>query len=290
MLYKEYDEKTLHRLQQIELEILRDFDQLCTENGLTYFGCGGTAIGAVRHHGMIPWDDDIDVALLRKDYEKFLRIARQKKWRRKYKVVNAGTMENYPLMTTRWCMKGTKFKEDALKNIEGDLGIFLDIYCFDNIPDNEILMKIHGWRSWFWGKLLILYWLDEPVLYFGGILGKAVTGTCKVVHKGMRVMHISPRWLYRHAKRVSGCYNGHETKRANYLHDPKPFISIVEKKDIFPVQRMEFSGQEICEPADVDAYLSRRFGDYMTMPPEDKRHNHPPYELDLGDHADSEEP
>jgi lipopolysaccharide cholinephosphotransferase len=82
MLYKEYDEKTLHRLQQIELEILRDFDELCTENGLSYFGCGGTAIGAVRHHGMIPWDDDIDVGLLRKDYEKFLRIARQKKWRR----------------------------------------------------------------------------------------------------------------------------------------------------------------------------------------------------------------
>lgn len=289
MLYKEYDEKTLHRLQKIELEILKDFDQLCTENGLTYFGCGGTAIGAVRHHGMIPWDDDIDVALLRKDYEKFLHIAKQKKWRRKYKIVNAGTMENYPLMTTRWCMKGTKFKEDALKNIEGELGVFLDIYCFDNIPDNELLMKIHGWRSWFWGKLLILYWLDEPVLYFGGILGKAVTGTCKVVHKGMRVMHISPRWLYRHAKRVSGCYNGHETKRANYLHDPKPFISIVEKKDIFPVQRMEFSGQEICEPADVDAYLSRRFGDYMTMPPEDKRHNHPPYELDLGDKGISEE-
>lgn len=283
MLYKEYDEKTLHRLQQIELEILRDFDELCTENGLSYFGCGGTAIGAVRHHGMIPWDDDIDVGLLRKDYEKFLRIARQKKWRRKYKVVNAATMENYPLMTTRWCRKGTKFKEDALKNIDGDLGIFLDIYCFDNIPDNEVLMKIHGWRSWFWGKMLILYWLDEPVLYFGGILGKAVTGTCKVVHKGMRVLHVSPRWLYRHAKRVSVCYNGQETKRANYLHDPRPFISIVEKKDIFPVQRMEFSGQEICEPADVDAYLSRRFGDYMTMPPEDKRHNHPPYELDLGD-------
>lgn len=283
MLYKEYDEKTLLRLQQIELEILRDFDELCTENGLSYFGCGGTAIGAVRHHGMIPWDDDIDVGLLRKDYEKFLRIARQKKWRRKYKVVNAATMENYPLMTTRWCRKGTKFKEDALKNIDGDLGIFLDIYCFDNIPDNEVLMKIHGWRSWFWGKMLILYWLDEPVLYFGGILGKAVTGTCKVVHKGMRVLHVSPRWLYRHAKRVSGCYNGQETKRANYLHDPRPFISIVEKKDIFPVQRMEFSGQEICEPADVDAYLSRRFGDYMTMPPEDKRHNHPPYELDLGD-------
>ena len=283
MLYKEYDEVTLHRLQKLELEILKDFDALCTEHGITYFGCGGTAIGAVRHHGMIPWDDDIDVGLLRKDYEKFLRIAKKKKYRKKYTVINAGTMENYPLMTTRWCRKGTKFKEDALKSIEGELGVFLDVYCFDNIPDNEILMKIHGWRSWFWGKMLILYWLDEPVLYFGGFLGKAVTGTCKVVHTGLRVLHVSPRWLYRHAKRVSGCYNGQETKRANYLHDPKPFISIVDKADIFPVQRMDFDEQEICEPANVDAYLSKRFGDYMTLPPQDQRHNHPPYELDLGE-------
>ena len=283
MLYREYDEKTLKKLQKTELEILKDFDDLCRENGLSYFGGGGTAIGAVRHKGMIPWDDDIDVGLVRKDYVKFLRIAKQKKWREKYNVINAETMENYPLMSTRWCKKGTKFKEDALKTLDGDLGIFLDVYCFDNIPDNELLMKIHGWRSWFWGKLLILYWLDEPVLYFDGFLGKAVTGICKGVHLGMRGLHISPRWLYRHTKRVTTCYDGKETKRVNYLHDPRPFISIMNKSDIFPVRRMEFSGQEICVPAKVEAYLDRRFGDYMTLPPEEKRHNHPPYELDFGE-------
>ena len=283
MLYREYDEKTLKKLQKTELEILKDFDDLCRENGLSYFGGGGTAIGAVRHRGMIPWDDDIDVGLVRKDYVKFLRIAKQKKWREKYNVINAETMENYPLMSTRWCKKGTKFKEDALKTLDGDLGIFLDVYCFDNIPDNELLMKIHGWRSWFWGKLMILYWLDEPVLYFDGFLGKAVTGICKGVHLGMRGLHISPRWLYRHTKRVTTCYDGKETKRVNYLHDPRPFISIMDKSDIFPVRRMEFSGQEICVPANVEAYLDRRFGDYMTLPPEEKRHNHPPYELDFGE-------
>ena len=283
MLYREYDEKTLKKLQKTELEILKDFDELCRENGLSYFGGGGTAIGAVRHKGMIPWDDDIDVGLVRKDYVKFLRIAKQKKWREKYNVINAETMENYPLMSTRWCKKGTKFKEDALKTLDGDLGIFLDVYCFDNIPDNELLMKIHGWRSWFWGKLLILYWLDEPVLYFDGFLGKAVTGICKGVHLGMRGLHISPRWLYRHTKRVTTCYDGKETRRVNYMHDPRPFISIMNKSDIFPVRRMEFSGQEICVPAKVEAYLDRRFGDYMTLPPEEKRHNHPPYELDFGE-------
>ena len=288
MLYREYDEATLKKLQKTELEILKDFDDLCRENGLSYFGGGGTAIGAVRHHGMIPWDDDIDVGMVRRDYEKFLRIAKQKKYSDKYRVINAETMENYPLMSTRWCKKGTKFKEDALKNIDGDLGIFLDIYCFDNIPDNEILMQIHAWRSWVWGKLLILYWLDEPVLYFGGFLGKAITGICKAVHLGMRGLHVSPRWLYRHTKRVTSCYDGKETKRVNYMHDPRPCISIMDRKDIFPVKRVEFSGQEICVPANVEAYLERRFGDYMTLPPEDKRHNHPPYELDFGDEKPSE--
>ena len=119
-------------------------------------------------------------------------------------------------------------------------------------------------------------------------LGKAVTGICKAVHLGMRGLHVSPRWLYRHTKRVTSCYDGKETKRVNYMHDPRPCISIMDRKDIFPVKRVEFSGQEICVPANVEAYLERRFGDYMTLPPEDKRHNHPPYELDFGDEKPSE--
>ena len=74
-IYKEYDEKTLRKLQRTELQILKDFDRFCLENGLTYFALGGTAIGALRHKGFIPWDDDIDVALLRSDYNKFLELA-----------------------------------------------------------------------------------------------------------------------------------------------------------------------------------------------------------------------
>ena len=75
MVYKAYDEETLQRLQRTELKILKEFDTLCRENGIRYFGCGGTAIGAVRHGGFIPWDDDIDVGMLRRDYERFLKVA-----------------------------------------------------------------------------------------------------------------------------------------------------------------------------------------------------------------------
>lgn len=283
-LYSKYDEETLKKLQHIELGILKDFDALCRKHGITYFACGGTTIGTVRHHGFIPWDDDIDVGMLRRDYEKFLRVASRKPYTDKYTVINAETLPSYPLMTTRWCKKGTRFKEKALQHVEGDLGIFLDLYCFDNIPDNELLMKLQAWRAWVYGKLLILYWLDEPVLYFGGLRGRIVTAICRYAHVMLRKLNVSPAFLYRKAKAISWSYRKKDTKRVNYLHDPKPFMSIMNRSDVLPTTRMEYDGLMISVPGNIKAYLKHRFGDdYMTLPPEEKRHNHPPYELDLGE-------
>ena len=71
-------------------------------------------------------------------------------------------------------------------------GIFLDLYCFDNIPDNELLMKLQAWRARLYGKLLILYWLDEPVLYFGGLRGRIVTAICRYAHVMLRKLNVSP--------------------------------------------------------------------------------------------------
>ena len=141
MLYKEYEKEALEKLKQIELEILHDFQDLCERHNIEYFAGGGTAIGAVRHKGIIPWDDDIDVNLLRKDYEKFLKYA-ELEYSDKYELVNAEKNPLYPLMSTRWMKKGTKFKEECFKDLDIDLGVFLDIYCFDNVPDSDRKMKI----------------------------------------------------------------------------------------------------------------------------------------------------
>ncbi len=283
MLYKEYDNETLKKLQSIELEALRDFDALCTKYGLTYFMCGGSLIGTVRHQGFIPWDDDIDVALPRRDYENFLRIARKERYAKKYFVLNAETNPGYPLMTTRWCRRGTTFKEESMKNVKGDFGIFLDIYAFDNVPDNDFFMKAQAWHAWALGKLQILFAVDEPVLYYGGAKAMVVKAGSKAVHGLLHVLPISQQWVYRQTKRVTTEYYRKKTKRLNYLHDPKPFISTMTKDELLPVKRMPYENLSVCVPNDWDAYLSRRFGDYMKLPPEDQRHNHPPYELDFGD-------
>jgi lipopolysaccharide cholinephosphotransferase len=74
---KEYDEATLKKVQQTEMEILRDFIKVCDENNLTWFGDAGSGIGAIRHKGFIPWDDDIDMMMFRDDYEKLCKVAQE---------------------------------------------------------------------------------------------------------------------------------------------------------------------------------------------------------------------
>ena len=78
-MLKELDNDTLKKLQEVELEILEEFDRICKKHNLTYFAVGGTLIGVIRHEGFIPWDDDIDLGMPRKDYDKFIEICENTK-------------------------------------------------------------------------------------------------------------------------------------------------------------------------------------------------------------------
>ena len=108
----EYNQETLRKLQKTELEILKDFIKICKKYNLTYFATGGTAIGALRHQGFIPWDDDIDVCMLRKDYERFMEVA-PKEMGDRYVFMDTHTEKKYPLMFGKMIKKGTSFIEDA---------------------------------------------------------------------------------------------------------------------------------------------------------------------------------
>ena len=106
---EKYDTQTLKKLQSLELEMLEDFVSLCEKHRLRYFGIGGTGIGALRHKGFIPWDDDIDLAFPRSDYERFCRLV-EEEMGDKYQILSAETDENYPLFTARMMRRGTTFR------------------------------------------------------------------------------------------------------------------------------------------------------------------------------------
>lgn len=278
---KEYDEITLKKVQKAELGILKDFMELCDRHGLEYFGIAGTGIGALRHKGFIPWDDDIDVALPRKDYELFLKYAKAE-LSDKYTVMNCETNENYPLITTRLMKKGTKFREHAIRNIKCELGIFLDIYPFDNISDDPKAFKKQMREAWFYSKLLILRSIPFPVLGFKGWKAKVIHAICGLVHLGMCILRISKKKLYFKCKEVSCRFNHIETARLDYLCDTTPYMNIIERKDLYPLVKLPFEDVMLNFPGNMHRNLTNMYGDYMQLPPPEKRKNHYPYELEFG--------
>jgi len=167
----EYDEITLKRLQSIELMIVNDLKRLCKKHDLQYFGFAGTGIGVLRHKGFIPWDDDIDIGFLRPDYEKFIQYAKEE-LKDKYIVMNAETDPDYPLMTTRLMLRGTRFREEALKDLKCELGVFLDLYAFDQASDDEKEFRKQCREAWWYSHLMILRSIPFPVLPVKGIKAK----------------------------------------------------------------------------------------------------------------------
>lgn len=279
---KEYTEEILSKLQKIELDIFKDFKTLCEKHGLQYFGIGGTCIGVLRHQGFIPWDDDIDIALPRDDYEKMLRLV-EEEYPGKYIVMNAENDANYPLMTTRLMRKGTTFREESLKDIKCTLGIFLDLYAFDNASDDPVLLKKQARTAWFWGKLMIIRSIPFPVLPFKGAKAKLLHAATAAVHFGMMVCRISKKWLYRKAKAASCRYNNQETSCVAYFCDTDPFANFIKKEDLYPLQELPYADTTMTFPCNMHEMLVAQYGDYMQLPPPEKRKNHYPFELDFGD-------
>lgn len=278
---REYDDITLKKVQEAELEILRDFVDLCEKNNLIYFGIAGTAIGAIRHGGFIPWDDDIDVAMPREDFEKFVEIAK-KEYSNKYLVMNGLENENYPLLTTRWMIKETKFVEHALKNIDCPLGIFLDIYPLDKIPDDEKLFSKQARKAFFYSKLLILRSIPFPVLGFKGFKAFVVHAICLVVHIMLKLLHVSKKWLYKKCLDTSTMYNKiAKTKRIDFLCDTTAYLNIHYNDDIYPLKKIKFEDLNLNFPNKIEKNLKKAYGDFMKLPPVEKRKNHYPYSLEF---------
>lgn len=279
--FKEYDDFTLKRIQEVELEILKDFMDICDRHGLDYFGIAGTGIGALRHHGFIPWDDDIDVAMPRDDFEKMLPLV-EKEMGDKYLIMNAERYPNYPLMTTRMTMRGTKFKEEALKNIDAPLGIFLDLYPLDKVSDNPKEARRQARDAWFWSKILILRSIPFPMLGFSGWKAKIIHAICGLAHLVLSILHVPKTWIYKKAYEAETRSNHYtKTKNLDFFCDTTPYMNLYAVKDIYPLRKLPFEDVELNFPHNLHNNLTGMYGDYMQLPPEEKRKNHYPYELEF---------
>ena len=276
----EYNDEILHRLQQLELGILDDFIRVCRENSLTWWAFSGTGIGALRHQGFIPWDDDIDVCLPRADYNRLIAVFKEQ-LADKYIVVNADEFPSFPLQTTRITLRDSIFEEASLQKAAKScpFGIFLDVYAFDNVAQDPAAAKRQAWKTWILGKLMVLSSVPFPYLPFKGVKAKLVHAATAVGWAVMRLFRVSPGKIYQRVKKASTRYNGQPTTAYAYFNEFNPFQIIYSFDVLFPLRQLPFEGRMVNFPNKLEQTLESLYGDFMQLPPPEKRKNHFPSRL-----------
>lgn len=272
---KQYDENVLEKLKKTELEILKDFISICKKYNLTYFATGGTAIGALRHQGFIPWDDDIDVCMLREEYERFMEIG-PKEMGDKYIFMTADSEKKYPLMFGKMIKKGTRFIEDAYQQADYPLGIYIDIFPYDKTSENEKKRRKWQRKTWNIARIHVLALIPNPKLpdNMSKTAATIAGGLCRIMHKCLRILRIGPektaKWYLKWAK---NCPEKDSDLYIDYSYITGQNL-MIRTKDSFPTIEVPFEDTMVALVKNYDAFLRPEYGDYMKLPPEEQRHNH----------------
>ena len=269
-----YTDELLHKLQETELEILREVIRVCEENNIHYFSVGGTTLGAIRHNGFIPWDDDIDIGMLRVDYEKFIHIA-PKKLNKGYTISHFIYENTTPTYYAKVKKDGTEFVEGYTRNIKMHHGVFIDIMPYDRIPMNEKELIQYRRRVKFWNQLYI-----AKTVYTSTFLPSKHKAIINCIRAVLHVLLIPvpKNYLFKKTDKAMRRYNNSNStrfsSRALYRFD-------CDVTNLFPTKKHSFESIDINIPANADQILRTQYGDYMKLPPEEKRYSHAPILLKL---------
>lgn len=264
----EYKERDLKRVQEIELDILEKFISVCDKYSLEWIVIGGTALGAMRHNGFIPWDDDIDVAMPRKDYNYFLKKA-HRDLPNGYFFQNYITEKNYNGYFSKIRKEGTAFVEKGALKLDIHHGIFIDIFPMDNLPD------IPSEYKRFHRKLYVLFQIYLAKSNVGVASNQKHKFLGTLVRNIIRIISIpiSKNTAFNNLDKQFQSYGNSETERLGFAY----FSGMtLYKKELYPIKQIKFEKIYVNIPNDADSYLKRDYGNYMEIPPKEKRISHYP--------------
>lgn len=276
-MYREYDDKILTRIKNTEKDILIFFQDMCEKYNLKYFVAFGTLLGTIRHSGFIPWDDDIDVAMPRKDYNQFLKIM-QKEENSRFFLQIPETDHKYHLTFAKLRMKNTRFLEERLVDAGAQEGFYIDIFPYDNIPDNEQQAKMYMKKCAFWIRLFSVSRIKEPQIGSRGGLDYLVRTVWYALYYFLKLIPSADKRIWRKCNKYFCMYQNYETDRSTLLvSEPEKWV--IYKKEMEKLEQRQFEDIKVSVPKDYDAVLKRNYNNYMELPPKEERVNHVPVEI-----------
>jgi len=258
------DQNTLKKLQNVVHEMLDDFVLICEENGFTYYLSQGTLLGAVRHKGFIPWDDDIDIGMPRNDYEKFLDLF-EKNIETNYYVLSYRHAKDprYQYKPfAKFCKKGTILAEDNIQNGKTYCGIFIDIWPFDNCVNFfsplqnyfiSFAWKLYHFRTkaYLPNKKIKRFLVNLFIPFFPLRLCRKLLGNAYSFFNKFKTEYMC-------------CF----VSRYGYKKETH------KRNTIFPLIKVCFEENYYWAPGNCDLYLKRIYGNYMEIPPVEQRKVH----------------
>ena len=258
----------INEIKKIQLEMLDAIHNYCAENKLTYYAAYGTLLGAVRHKGYIPWDDDIDIMMPRADYDKFIGSFNNNAHPANMRVVSHEIDPRYYLSFAKVINTETVMQEEA--NSDYQIGVYIDVFPLDNLSDDYETAKKHIRKAFIYNEILLLKnltfrknraWYKNAALFAGRIAG--VFWSRDRIIKSLNNFGV-------HKK------NGGFTKYVGLIAglDANDDRELFESEWFREAIGMEFEGLIVNAPAGFDSILKRVYGDYMKLPPIEEQKSH----------------
>lgn len=270
--------------KRLLLSMFKDIVALCKANNLVYMMGGGSCLGAIRHQGYIPWDDDIDLNMPRDSYERFINLCIDGALGDKYEIDTPNASKDCKNAHLKVYRKGTLDKEIHCETTPFPNGVFIDIFPMDSAPESPLLRKFRGYISDFLQAVCtcVLY-AQYPSKKYKEFMSLDPDGKKRYNQRIFlgKIFGIIPHkkwvwWFDRfNASSKDTGFVTIPTGIKHYVGETRPY------NVYFPVTTAMFEGIEVCIPADYDAYLTSMYCNYMELPPVEKRERHFVYEFNI---------
>lgn len=262
---------TLEDIHNIDLDLVKQFVKICDEFNFKYYIIGGTLLGAIRHKGFIPWDDDMDIAMPREDFERFLNVANNE-LPSNMKLITFRNQESYRYYLPRIVDLNTEIVEKRYVDSGEKSNLFIDIFPIDGTPNNKLLRKLYYFRILYNRLMVSWYYIDtidpsrkrnliEKILIVAGKIlpTKIIINPKKHLEKIDSLMKKNKIESSKYIGTIMGAYRTREIVPRSYFGMPTKY---------------DFEDMQLTGPQQYNEYLTHMYGDYMKIPKDISTNSH----------------